>query len=318
MGGQLYSVIIPTFRRPRRVAEAARSVLAQQGAPPFELVLVDNDPRGSALGLLQQIAADARVPVRVIHAREAGVSSARNAGLAAASGAFAVFLDDDEIASPSWLAELARVQRQHDADIVFGPVRTRLPEPAPEEHRDYFEAFFARAPDHPEGLIAEVYGCGCSLLRRSAIPHSPAFATDRNETGGEDDKLFNAMLSAGARIAWAPQAWVWETPEPDRVSLDYTLRRAFAFGQGPGMTAWLEGRRVATLGWMAVGAGQAAIYGLAALAMKALRRPRRAFLYRRAAEGLGKVLWFPSLHPKLYGQAAIAAGPVLAVPPANG
>jgi succinoglycan biosynthesis protein ExoM len=309
VGGALYSVIVPTFRRPRRVAEAARSVLAQQGAPQFELVLVDNDPRGSALGLLQQIAADARIPVRVVHARDPGVSSARNAGLAAASGAFIVFLDDDEVASPGWLAELARVQQAHNADIVFGPVRTRLPEPAPEEHRDYFEAFFARDPDHAEGPVSHVYGCGCSLIRRAAIPHSPAFAVDRNETGGEDDKLFSAMRAAGARIAWAPQAWVWETPEPVRVTLDYTLRRAFAYGQGPAMTAWLEGRRASTLGWMAVGAGQAAVFGLASLASWIARRPRRAFIYRRAVEGLGKALWFPSLHPRLYGQSAIAAAP---------
>ncbi len=312
MGGVLYSIIIPTFRRPKRVADAAHSVLAQQGAPSFELVLVDNDPRGSALGALQQIAADARIPVRVVHAREPGVSSARNAGIAAASGAFIVFLDDDEIAAPHWLAELVRVQRAHDADLVFGPVRTRLPEPAPAEHQAFFEAFFARQPAHAEGLVDDVYGCGCSLIRRSAIPHAPPFAIDRNETGGEDDKLFNAMRMAGARIAWAPQAWVWETPDPARVSIDYTMRRAFAYGQGPAMKAWLEGRRLGALRWMAVGAGQAVVFGAAALAMLVTKQPRRAFLYRRAVEGLGKVLWFPSLHPRLYGQAAPPAVPVSA------
>jgi len=305
VGAPLYSVIIPTFRRPRRVAEAARSVLAQQGAPAFELVLVDNDPRGSALGLLQQISADARVPVRVVHAREPGVSSARNAGLGAASGAFAVFLDDDEIASPAWLAELARVQREHDADIVFGPVRTRLPDPAPHEHVAFFEAFFSREPSHPEGPTGDVHGCGCSLIRRFALPPGPAFAADRNETGGEDDKLFSAMKARGARIAWAPKAWVWETPDPVRVTLDYTLRRAFAFGQGPAMTAWAQGRKAQALGWMVVGAGQAAIFGAASLALWAARRPRRAFMYRRAVEGVGKVLWFPALHPRLYGAAAL-------------
>ena len=67
---------------------------------------------------------------------------------------------------------------------------------------------------------------------------------------------------------------------------------------------------MAALGWMAVGAGQALVFGAAALAMWAARRPDRAFVYRRAVEGVGKVLWFPSLHPRLYGQAAAPVAPV--------
>ena len=49
------SIIIPTFRRPERAIEAARSALAQACEAPFEVVLVDNDPTGSALEPLRAL-----------------------------------------------------------------------------------------------------------------------------------------------------------------------------------------------------------------------------------------------------------------------
>ena len=111
------SIIIPTFRRPQRAVDAARSALAQT-APDFEIVLVDNDPEGSALGVLRAFD-DPRITV--IHEPRAGVANARNAGLRVAKGELIAFLDDDELAPATWLAELLRVQARtarRDDDIA--------------------------------------------------------------------------------------------------------------------------------------------------------------------------------------------------------
>ena len=209
------SIIIPTFRRPAGAVAAARSALAQTCSAAFEIVLVDNDPAGSAMMPLRALT-DPRVTV--VHEPSAGVANARNAGLRFARGDLIAFLDDDEIAPPSWLGALLRVQKHSGADVVFGPVRTKLSEP-PSEHRDYFEAFFARDAHHAEGAILTYYGCGCSLMRRAALPSPEPFSASRNEIGGEDDLLFQAMEANGATFAWAPEAWVWETPESSRVTL---------------------------------------------------------------------------------------------------
>jgi glycosyltransferase involved in cell wall biosynthesis len=95
------SVIIPTFQRPQRAVDAAHSALAQTCSASFEVVLVDNDPAGSALDALRAIA-DPRLVV--VHEPLAGVANARNAGLRAARSELIAFLDD-EIAPASWLAE---------------------------------------------------------------------------------------------------------------------------------------------------------------------------------------------------------------------
>lgn len=297
------SILIPTFRRPARAVEAACSALAQVCDLPFEIVLIDNDPAGSALECLRAID-DPRI--RVIHEPRAGVANARNAGLRAARGEVIAFLDDDEIAPANWLAELMRVQKAHAADVVFGPVRTRLASP-PRDHREYFEAFFAREAVHAEGPISTFYGCGCSLLRRAALPSPEPFSATRNEIGGEDDLLFQGMEAQGAVFAWAPNAYVWETPEPSRVTLTYTLRRAFAYGQGPATKAWSGPKRdlTAIAFWMAVGAAQSTVYGAAALGSFLGKTPRRAFAYRKFVEGVGKLLWFPFIKPRFYGAAKL-------------
>src|SRR5262245_30198167 len=95
------SIVIPTFRRPERALVAARSALAQVCDAAFEVVLVDNDPAGSALEPLRALG-DRRVTV--IHEPRAGVANARNSGLAAARGEMIAFLDDDETAPEHWLA----------------------------------------------------------------------------------------------------------------------------------------------------------------------------------------------------------------------
>lgn len=297
------SIIIPTFRRPERALEAARSALGQVSDVAFEVVLIDNDPVGSALEPLRALD-DTRV--KIMHEPRAGVANARNAGLKASKGSIIAFLDDDEIAPANWLAELLRVQAAHRADVVFGPVKTRLAA-KPRDHEAYFDDFFARDADHAEGLIDIFYGCGCSLIRRVALPAAEPFSVERNEIGGEDDLLFQAMEAASARFAWAPNAFVWETPEPSRVTLSYTLRRAFAYGQGPATKAWTGPKR--DLGkivyWMAVGAGQTVVYGAIAVASFLAKTKRRAFAYRRFIEGVGKVLWFPIIKPRFYGAAKL-------------
>ena len=297
------SIIIPTFRRPARALVAARSALAQTCSLAFEIVLVDNDPAGSAMGPLRALT-DPRITV--VHEPGAGVANARNAGLRVARGDIIAFLDDDEIAPPAWLGALLRVQKLSGADVVFGPVRTKLSEP-PREHRDYFEAFFAREPRHAEGLIRTYYGCGCSLLRRAALPSPEPFSPTRNEIGGEDDLLFQAMKARRATFAWAPEAWVWETPEASRVTLAYTLWRAFAYGQGPATKAWTGPWRnvPAVMFWMAVGAAQTIVYGAAAFGSYVVRTRRRAFAYRKFVEGVGKLMWFPIIKPRFYGAAKL-------------
>ncbi len=305
------TIVILTQRRAGPLGRAVRSALAQTGLEParLELVVVDNDETPSARTAVRELAANARFAVRYVHEAATGVANARNAGVAAGRGALIAFLDDDEEAPAGWLAALIDAQAWFDADVVFGPVVARLPA-AITHHRGYLQRFFSRAGPAEAGLLPHYFGCGDSLLRRAALPGPEPFSASANQTGGEDDRLFRVMRSAGARFAWAPEAWVWEDPSRERLTLGYALRRAFAFGQG---VTWMcaRGARpnpLAVAAWMAVGLAQATLFGLAAAGTWLVGAPQHASMLDRAARGLGKLLWGDAFKIQFYGLAAPAHG----------
>ena len=305
------SIIIPTQRRLEALTLAALSALGQIGVDEtaIEMIVVDNDAEPSARELVENLACGAPFPVIYVHEPRAGVANARNAALERARGDLIAFLDDDEEASPYWLARLLETQRRFEADVVFGPVRGRAPAGVV-KHRRYFERFFSREGPAEAGLISEAYGCGDSLVRRAALPDPKRpFSDERNQTGGEDDLLFSTMKARGARFAWAPDAYVWEDPAADRLNLRYALLRAFSYGQGPSRisAAASPPDRVGVVRWMLIGAGQAVVYGLLAAVKGVIRAPDWAFAVDRAARGLGKVFWWRAFAIRFYGRSATEA-----------
>ena len=300
------SVVIPTRGRPASLARAMRSVFAQTGVglDSIELVIVDNDAGRGAEDTVQQLKSEA--PFEVVYACEPspGVASARNHALVASRAPLIAFLDDDEEASPGWLAALLEARERFGADVVFGAVRGHAPDRV-RHHRPYLERFFSREGPAEAQVIAHQYGCGDSLIVRAALPPREApFSLAQNLIGGEDDILFQEMRLAGARFAWAPEAWVFEHPDPARLTLAYALRRAFAYGQGPTYACIHKTPpdRLGAVRWMMVGVGQTVIFGLWAAGKWLARAPDRAFALDRAARGLGKLLWFPPFKPKFYGR----------------
>lgn len=301
------AIVIPTLRRPDSLERALRSVFAQVEALDriANVVVADNDPDGSAAPLVARLTDQAPVPLVYAAAPAPGVATARNAGLAATDAPLIAFLDDDEAASSRWLATLLEAQVQTGADVVFGPIRGRVPADTGWTTR-YLEAFFGRAGPAETGPLAEPWGCGNALMvRATALPGPAPFDTAADQTGGEDDKLFAALSARGGRYGWAADAWVDEFAPPHRATLRYALTRAFAYGQGPSQTAAAARDWAGVARWMLIGAAQAGVWGLASLALFLLRRPARAQAYDRTARGLGKVLWQKRFEPRLYGAALL-------------
>lgn len=302
------AVIIPTLRRPESLERALLSVLAQIGVSDRlkEIVVVDNDPLASSRDLTARLASEASVVILWRHAPRPGVATARNEGLAATAAPLIAFLDDDEAAAPGWLAALLEAQSQTGADAVFGPIRGRVP-PQVGWTRPYLERFFGRAGPADTRLIDIPHGCGNSLLvRATALPGVAPFSSAADQSGGEDDILFAGLKARGGRFGWAADAWVEEFAPPHRATLRYALTRAFAYGQGPSQTAAAARDWTMVARWMIIGAGQAVVWGVAALAMSLMVDPRRAEMLDRSARGLGKVFWMKGLEPRFYGDRELA------------
>ena len=90
-----FSVVVPVYNVEKYLRECVESVLSQSFAD-FELILVNDGSKDSSGAICDEYAQnDDRV--KVIHKENGGQSTARNRGIEAAQGEFAIFLDSDDI-----------------------------------------------------------------------------------------------------------------------------------------------------------------------------------------------------------------------------
>ena len=112
------SVIVPVYNGEKRLKRCVESIL-NQDYPALELILVDD---GSRDGSWEQLSAYAEKNDRVkaIHKENGGVSSARNRGLAEASGTYVQFVDVDDWLPLDSTKLLVREMEQSGAELVVG------------------------------------------------------------------------------------------------------------------------------------------------------------------------------------------------------
>jgi glycosyltransferase involved in cell wall biosynthesis len=297
------SVLIPTLGRPESLARALRSVFAQDRLDLIgEIVVVDNAPDASARETVEALRSASPVALIYLHAEPPGVATARNVGLGAITAPYVAFLDDDEEATPGWIGALEAMHSATGADVTFGPVQGSAAEAAPWK-RPYLERFFSRRGPQASGLTDQVFGCGNSMMTRARALKGPApFSAAADHTGGEDDRLFAALRREGARFAWAADAVVVEHAPPNRMRAAYALARAVSYGQSPTQLSLARGDVLRAAGWVLIGAGQALVFGLGAIARLLMGDARWLDFADRAARGVGKTLWFA--HFDFYGRAA--------------
>jgi len=118
----LVSVIIPTYNRAIRVQRAVASALGQSHSA-VEVIVVDDGSTDRTADLLDERFAD-ETRLVVVRTDNAGVSSARNTGMAVATGSHIAFLDSDDEWFP-WKLEfqLACLDRLPDAGLIWSDMR---------------------------------------------------------------------------------------------------------------------------------------------------------------------------------------------------
>ena len=109
------SVVVPSHNRARLLSRTLQSILAQQMGD-LEVVVVDDGSTDDTASVAA--AADPRVVV-LRNEAPAGVSAARNRGIAAARGAWMAFCDDDDLWSPEKLAHQLAAAERARADWVY-------------------------------------------------------------------------------------------------------------------------------------------------------------------------------------------------------
>lgn len=110
------SIIIPVYNVAAFLPETLESI-QNQTAREFELILVD-DGSTDGSGAICDAFAQKDSRLRVIHQKNAGVSAARNAGVAAATGDYIGFVDSDDIIEKDMFAVMLAWAEKEQADVV--------------------------------------------------------------------------------------------------------------------------------------------------------------------------------------------------------
>ncbi len=241
------SVVICTRDRPEQLASCLDH-LGRQDYPDYEVVVVDNAPTGDGVRAVVE-ARQSRPKYRYVAEPRAGLSWARNAGVATASGEVIAFLDDDDEPDPHWLAGLAcGFARSPDTGCITGPVvPAELAAPA----QELFEqlgghpggrgfravAFSANGPQNPLYPLPP-FGSGANMaFRRDVLARIGGFdvalGAGTLAFAGEDMLAFTLTLLAGYRIRYEPAALMRHYHRRDLDSLRRQLN-----GYSVGVTAY--------------------------------------------------------------------------------
>lgn len=114
------SIITPAHDVAPFVADAVASARAQDH-PAWEMILVDDGSRDGTARVAEG-AAEGDPRIRILRQAQAGVSAARNAGIAAARGGALLFLDADDWLAPDALRRLgAALEAAPAAVAAYGP-----------------------------------------------------------------------------------------------------------------------------------------------------------------------------------------------------
>ena len=190
------SVIICAFNESKHIDPCIRSVLAS-GYPNVEVIVCDDGSNDDTADRASNY------PVRLLRLGRGGLSAARNAGLAAATGEIVAYLDADAEASPGWLEQLVR-RFDHPSVAAVGGPNHAFP------HVGLVEEAVDASPGNPrEVLIGDdeaEHIAGCNMaFRREVLSNLGGFDVAYRAAGDDVDVCWR-LLDLGWQIGFAPAA----------------------------------------------------------------------------------------------------------------
>lgn len=221
-----FSIIIPTFRRPRQLTDCLTAVAALDYAPDgFEVIVVDDgspEPLSDVVRPFRD-----RLNLTFLHKVNGGPGSARNEGAAVARGQFLAFTDDDCRPTADWLRQLEACFLKDASRLIGGRVINLL------THNPYSVtsqlivetayAYYNRDPQDARFFASNNMAVSADLFRVIG-------GFDVNfRIASEDREFCNRWLLSDHKMTYAPDAVVLHA---HWLTLRSFCRLHFNYGRG--------------------------------------------------------------------------------------
>jgi GT2 family glycosyltransferase len=198
------SVVVPTKGRLASLERCLRALRGADFDPKRFEVVVANDRGGEPVDSLVGSFAD-ELTVAIARPQRSGPSAARNAGAAAARGAYVAFTDDDCEPSATWLTALERALEANPGAAVGGPIVNGVPKNlgavATQVVVDALHARFNRDPRSPRFFASSNVAFPATALQTVG-------GFDEDVRYAEDREVCERWIRTGHRFVSAPQAIV--------------------------------------------------------------------------------------------------------------
>jgi glycosyltransferase involved in cell wall biosynthesis len=237
------TVAFCTYKRADRLEKLVASLRAQDCPIPFEILAVNNSSPDNTLDVLAVQQKLPGAPLRVVTETAPGIVPARNRALAEAIDRdILVFIDDDELPQPGWLAAAYDAIANEHADCAGGRVQVDFsPQVRPAWMKDDLlgflaevdhgqEAFWIRSPDTPIWTANVAYAMRIFRDNPSLRFDARYNRVGADVGGGEDAIMFRALLELGVNIRYCPAMAVWHSVEPWRLNRRYFIRLHYRAG----------------------------------------------------------------------------------------
>ena len=233
------SVLVCTYNRLPFLEKLAESIRPQLPvAYPLEIVIVDNNSSDGTAELGRRLAAEDPAFRYLFEGRQ-GLSHARNAGAAAARYDFLLYLDDDALLPPHYLATLGRLLARHDPDFLGGPLYPLYLDPKP----DWFpESLEVRKKTAQSGFDQDVTLTGANYgVRKSVLAKVGGFDPRYGMTGGKVGMLEERLVieayrritpSEQQKIYYSLEAFILNATPARRMRVGFQLKRIFLGNAG--------------------------------------------------------------------------------------
>lgn len=113
----LISVIVPVYNVEKYIEDCIKSIL-EQTYKNLEIILVD-DESSDASGKICEEYSKIDNRIKVIHQKNGGAASARNAGLKIATGQYIAFVDSDDTINEKMCEELYNLLKKYDTQVAM-------------------------------------------------------------------------------------------------------------------------------------------------------------------------------------------------------
>jgi glycosyltransferase involved in cell wall biosynthesis len=232
------SVILSTFNRSALLGAAIDRLLDQSNsAPPFELVVVDNNSADDTRAVVErQMPGAGGRRLRYILEPRQGLSYARNTGILAARAEIVAFTDDDVRVGDDWVEVIKETFDRHpDVECLGGRTLPVWPSPPPEwltrlhwvgplALQDYGDDPFIVEAQHALCLAGANFA-----FRKRVFAQIGTFSPDFPRS--EDTELMLRLWLSGARALYVPKMTAYAAVQPERLSKSYHRQWHFNIGR---------------------------------------------------------------------------------------